>query len=957
MSSGQTLLHRDVELAAVREVLSRIRGSSPSVLLIQGARGMGRTTLLNAALSTLAETGAVLLMARGHPAEREHPFGVIRQLFEPLMAAGRAPPTGLTLDEERKDAVTPDVLHGLYRATRSFTGDQPLIIAVDDVHHADQQSSEWCSYIARRLDGLPIAMILTSADPGESGGNDLARNLAALPYMRLLRPAPLPHLAARRLLACQLGTAEQQVDAEVALACHQLTRGNPALLHELATRLARTGVSATRDELPRVLEAGAAAMTETALGWLTDSDSGADAAGVDLLRALAVVAPDDGLELAAMLAGHGQDAARVAAARLRALGLITGSPPGRFPHPGVQQAVLAGMDPDERDRLHRRTAALLHRLGAPLSSSARHLMSAGPTGDPLTVTVLREAAEEAGGNHAWQDATGYLHRALAETDDRDTVLEVTAELGAVEKHRDLPACLRHLRTVYGRVKRAPQALMSMTPFADLLVTVNSAEAGEVLAEAATTAAATPQFAGADLALLFAAQALLWGRSAGQIGVRRLGRSFGTLLTPAAREFLSALALATGARGRNLPRMLAQTRRCMDGQGAVPLTAVLPLVWGDRLDEASYWSERLVSETRDEGSSTRLALALLARAEVRYQLGSLDAALRDANDAIASAREVQAEGFHAAATACAARILVERGELEAAETALGTVRTYGDWHPLISGHVLDALGRVHLSHGRPRDGLLTLLECGRRLTAAGITNPACVPWGTNTILAYTLSGERSAARMVAERELELARAWGAPTTIARALSAGSVAHEGATRLDMLHEAVDLLAHRGARLEQARAMLRLGIAQRQAGDTGKAHETLAMALRLAADCGAVRLAALADKHRTATAPRRPAAPSANGQDGHPLTVGERRVTDLVLRGMSNLEVATVLSISKRTVDTHLARIYRKLGIHTRAELAVILTGLSDHDAPEGNGHADEPVGERADEPTPAALLEDL
>ncbi|WP_185844687.1 LuxR family transcriptional regulator [Nonomuraea sp. WAC 01424] len=947
MSSGQPLLHRDVETEAIREALSRVRAGGPSVLLIQGSRGMGKTTLLNAALAARVETGALLLMARGHPTERDHPFGVVRRLFEPLMSAGRAPPTvppgagpgsaaagpdlggdlgsdlGGGLD--RGHPVTPDLLHGLYRATRSFTGDRPLIIAVDDVHHTDPQSSQWCSYIARRLDGLPIAMVLTTADTG--GPDDLARDLAALPYTRLLRPAPLCATCAGLLMESVLGT-EEPVGEDVALACHRLTQGNPLLLRELAGRLARSGVRPVSAELPRVLEIGALALTETALGWLSGSGSGVDAAGVDLLRSLAIVAPEDGMEVASMIAGHGQDTARAAGETLRRAGLVTGTPPDRFAHPRIQQAVLAGMDPGERDRLHRRTASLLYRLGAPLRRSARHLMSAGPTGDPLTVTVLREAAGEAAAKHSWEDATGYLHRALAETDDPDTVLEVTAELGAVEKHRDLPACLRHLRTVYGRVRLAPHALMSLAPFADILVTANSAEAAEVFAGAAETAAATPSLAGTDLLLVFAAQALLWGRSAGRLGLRRLGRSLGTLVSPAAREFLSVLALATGARGRSMSRMLAQTRRCLDGQGAVPVAAVLPLVWGDRLDEASYWAERLVSETQDAGSGTGLALALLTRAEVRYQLGSLEAGLADAEAAVASSRECQAEGFHVAAAACAARVLVEFGDLEAAESALKSVAPYGDWHPMISGQALDALGRVRLAQGRPRDGLLTLLECGRRLTAAGITNPACVPWGTNSILAYVLSGERSAARMVAERELELARAWGAPTVVARALSAGSIAHEGEVRLDMLHEAVALLANRGARLEHARALLRLGIAQRQAGDDGKAHETLALALRLAADCGAVRLAALADKHRAATAPAR-AAGLVPGQDDHVLTVGERRVTDLVLRGMSNLEVATTLSISKRTVDTHLARIYRKLGIHTRAELAVILTGLSDDD----------------------------
>ncbi|NUS08421.1 MAG: AAA family ATPase [Nonomuraea sp.] len=931
MSSRQPLLHRDVELDAVREALSRVRAGGPAVLLIQGARGMGRTTLLNAALAARSEVGALLLMARGHPTEHDHPFGVVRQLFEPLMGAGRAPPTGdrpaPDLGDElgQGQPVTPGLLHGLYRATRSFTGDRPLIIAVDDVHHTDPQSSQWCSYIARRLDGLPIAMILTTADTGD----DLARDLAALPYTRLLRPAPLCPECAGRLMGAVLD-AEEKISEEIALACHRLTQGNPLLLRELAGRLARSGVRPTDAELPRVLEIGAMTLTETVLGWLSGSGSEVDAAAVDLLRGLAIVAPEYGLEIAAMLAGHGEDTARAAAETLRRAGLVTGSPPEHFAHPGIQQAVLAGMDPGERDRLHRRTASLLYRLGAPLRRSARHLMSAGPTGDPLTVTVLREAAGEAAAKLSWEDATGYLHRALAETDDHDTVLEVTAELGAVEKHRDLPACLRHLRTVYGQVRRAPHALMSLAPFADILVTANSAEAAQVFAEAAETAAVTSPFAGTDLLLVFAAQALLWGRSAGRLGLRRLGRSFGALVSPAAREFLSVLALATGARGRSMPRMLAQTRRCLDGQGDVPVTAVLPLVWGDRVDEASYWAERLVSETQAAGSGTRLVLALLTRAEVRYQLGSLDAALRDAEAAVASARECQAEGFHVAAAACAARVLVEFGDLEAAESALKSVTPYGDWHPLISGHALDALGRVRLAQGRTRDGLLTLLECGRRLTAAGITNPACVPWGTNSILAYMLSGERTAARIVAERELELARAWGAPTIVARALSAGSVAHEGAVRLDMLYEAVDLLGNRAARLEHARALLRLGIALRQSGEGAKAHETLALAQRLAADCGATRLVALADKHRAATAPARSAALTP-GQDGHVLTVGERRVTDLVLRGMSNLEVATVLSISKRTVDTHLARIYRKLGIHTRAELAVILTGLSDHDRP--------------------------
>jgi len=131
MSPGQTLLHRDHELGAIQEALSGVRAGRPSVLLIQGSRGIGKTTLVNAALAARPDVGAVLL-ARGHPTERDHPFGVVRQLFEPLMAAGRAPPAGLAdgFDPKSDQSVAPDLLRSLYRTTRSITGDRPLLIAI-----------------------------------------------------------------------------------------------------------------------------------------------------------------------------------------------------------------------------------------------------------------------------------------------------------------------------------------------------------------------------------------------------------------------------------------------------------------------------------------------------------------------------------------------------------------------------------------------------------------------------------------------------------------------------------------------------------------------------------------------------------------------------------------------------------------------------------------------------------
>ncbi|WP_405088072.1 AAA family ATPase [Microbispora sp. NBC_01389] len=928
MSSGQPVLHRDFELDTIRGAISSLSAGQPAVIVIAGPRGVGKTTLLQAALTGRPDLGSAL-MARGHPAERDFPFGVVRQLFDPLIGgtANRpsVEPGALTLPGSgfgppSAGLVAPDLLQSLYGATRSMTRAQPLIIAVDDVHCADPQSVQWCSYIARRLDGLPILMVLT-VESDDLAGRDIIRDIDALPYAHVLRPAPLCPACARRLLETALGGP---VDAGVADSCHRLVQGNPLLLCRHADRLAAAGVRPGEAELSQVLKIGAASMTETVAGWLADRDP----ASLNLLRSLAIVAPDDGLEIAAMLSGFGQLVAEEAGETLRRTGLLVGKPADCFAHPHVQHTILAGMDPADREDLHRRAASLLYRLGAPVNRSARHLMSAGATGDPWSVTVLREAAGEAAAEHSWDRATRYLHRALAESGDADAVLDVTGELGAVEMHRDLPACLRHLRTVAGRVRASPANLPAIAPFADVVVTANSSEASGIFADALQTAVEATPAGATNLMLILVAQILLSGPlGAVPRALRELGGSPAPV-TSAAREFLSSLALVTGARGRNMNRTLTLARRCSNGKGVVPLGAVLPLIWSDRTDEASYLSERVVTEARTAGSDTRLVLSLLVRSEVRYQLGSLNGSLHDARDAIRYASDAHTDGFRVAAVASSARAHVELGELDAAESLLASVDPYGDWHPLISGYAMDCLGRLHLARGRARDGLRVLLECGRRLTSSGIANPACVPWGTNAVLAYVLFGERASARIVAEQELELAHAWGSPTTIARALSTGSVAYEGTTRLKMLHEAVDLLHNGASRLEYTRVLVRLGITLLQTGDDQKARDTLAAGLRLADDCGAVRLAGLAEKHLTATGTR---SPRVRQDSEHPLTTGERRVTDLVLRGMSNLEVATALSISKRTVDTHLARIYRKLGIHSRAELAAILTALSSSGLP--------------------------
>ncbi|WP_328854914.1 AAA family ATPase [Microbispora hainanensis] len=949
MASGRpVLLHRDKELGVVDEVLAGLQEGRPAVLVIQGTRGIGKTRLLHAALAR--RPGGVVLSARGHTDERSFAFGIVRQLFDPMMSgSGRAEPgaPAAVLDggarapaltavpyDGSAPAVPATLLDDLYRATRSLTAGQPLIIAVDDLNHADPQSAQWCSYIARRLDGLPIAMILT-CDVEDRTGGDAVRDILALPYARSLRPSALCRRCAATLLESALGAP---VDDEIVAACHRLTKGNPLLLLETAGRLAAADVLPQRSELPRVMRIGATALSETVLEWL----SGRYPSLLALLQSLAIIAPYAGLETAAMLAGYGAVAAEEAGHALAGAGLLEGSPPQRFTHDLVQSTILARMDPRTRDEMHRRAASLLHRLGSPPKRSARHLLSASPTGDPWAVSVLREAAREAVSENAWEDATRYLHRALATAKDH-TVLQVTAELGAVEVHLDIPACLRHLRTVTALAGDAGERADSLAPFATALLTLNSSEAAAAFCDIARGFDEDPPggLPDREVLLRLSAQALLTGQSYGsRAAMRQLNAEPGAATSAGAQDYLASAALSGAARGRNRGRTLALARRCLDGGGSIPPTLVMALVWAGRVDEAAYWSEQVAAEARARASMTGQALAVTLQSDIAYRRGELRASLAHAREAVHFARGSHASGLHVAAVSCMARVHLERDELDVAHALFDEVTTREPVHPLLQAALLETQGRVAIARGDVREGLPALLEAGRQLLSAGVVNPACAGWRGQAALAYLRIGQRGPAHRLAEEELELARAWGAPDCVGRALSTASTTTEGTRRLDLLSEALSVLDGPGG-IERIRAMVRLGIALRAAGETRRAHDTLSEAYDLADGCGAVRLAALAERNLATIGSR---ARGAQSDGPSPLTAGEMRVTDLVLRGMSNLQVANELSISKRTVDTHLARIYRKLGIHTRAELAEVVRRLREHPAEPrpapGHGHVHGP-----------------
>jgi DNA-binding CsgD family transcriptional regulator len=163
-------------------------------------------------------------------------------------------------------------------------------------------------------------------------------------------------------------------------------------------------------------------------------------------------------------------------------------------------------------------------------------------------------------------------------------------------------------------------------------------------------------------------------------------------------------------------------------------------------------------------------------------------------------------------------------------------------------------------------------------------------------------------------LELAYRWGTPSSIGVGLrTQGLLATDGG--LERLREAVATLERSPARLELAQALVDLGAALRRSGQRTAAREPLRRGLDLARDCGATVLAQRAHGELV-TAGARPRRRAFTG--GESLTAAERRVATMAADGMANREIAQALFVTVRTVENHLARVYPKLNVHSRADL---------------------------------------
>ncbi|MEU6577295.1 LuxR family transcriptional regulator [Streptomyces sp. NPDC046805] len=909
------LIGRLDEQAAVNRVLEDVRAGRGGALVLRGPAGIGKTALLDHAASS-AE-GLQVRRAAGVESESAFAYAGVQQLAAPFLDAKNL----ATLPHPQREALesvfglrpaapTGRILVGLALLTllSNAAATVPLVCVVDDAQWLDPESAETLAFLARRA--RPEAIALFFAVRGPRAGAPTAP-FDGLDELRLDGLAPD---AARALLD---GAAPGPVDAYARRRIVAEAAGNPLALLQITAELSADQLAGRRP-LPQALPLGdrlARSLTGVVHGL-------PEATRLLLLTAAADPTGDEALVRRAGTA-LGADPDALGAAEERGLITLTGRL--GFPHPLLRAALLADAPAQELRRVHRALADATDGAAAP-DHRAWHRAAAEPGPDEEIAGELADAAVLAQRRGGLSTAEAFLRRAA----------ELSTE-----------PCRRA-----ERLFSAAQAAMA----------AGALDSGAMLLERAEQELCTDPRQEGRAPLLRGLLALLRGRgsdaapllgaAARALEPRQPGRAqwahllvFQTYVH--AGRYAPAQALADAARAASAsPRSARPTVRelLLDGfaarftdspAAAAPLLRraieeLPPEQTGPELEMALYaavelWDDRaseVLSEqhlrlTRTLGGLVLMPLALSARGESELLAGHL----AEAQVLYASVREIAQltgnPGIIGTVPPGEVMVAALRGDENRARDVAESVVAHAVEHRL--GGLADAaahgLAMLHIAAGRYPEAL------GHLRFALDVphsfVSTAALP---DLVEAAARAAQPDLAESAALRLAESTRASGTPFALGidartRAVLAEAAGAEASEVEEAYAAAVGHLRETRAVVHLARAHLLYGEWLRRQRRRREARERLRIAHKLFDSIGAKGFARRASAELEATGEHVRREPSA----ADTLTSQEARVARLAAEGASNPEIADQLYVSRRTVEAHLTKIYAKLGVSSRTQLA--------------------------------------
>lgn len=915
------IVRRETEAQILRELLKDAINGEGNVAVVSGAAGMGKSSLLAALADEAAECGAVVLAASCSRGETELPFAVIGQLMRTRSGGATQRNPWRRALVSVADGERPGDLRDLY-ANGAIGGSSvamsvctallelaercPVVLVVDDVQFADQHSARCLSYLVRRVKPSRVLAVFSQQEIAWHPPTALQAELTRQPRCHLLRLAPLTETEVAQMIGTGLG---EDAATRLASRWHQVSGGNPSLLQALVADYPEPGPAYSlailsclgQEPALRQLAAGlavlgddTASISNMVVGRLTRIDADMLESGLRSLRHIGVI---------------GQDR--------------------RFRHPLARSTILASLDPELRAELHERAAEIAFGSGLPAEHVADHLRAAalsrsgtaGGSGgsSPWAVPVLEQAARAAIDSGRIEAAVDYLK--LAEeacTDDQHrTAIRTTLVRAEWRIDPAIPAAV--LTELVADLEHGNISGPDLVVLAKALLWHGRGEdARTVLAHLGRSADDAEDPAAARTAAEISAL-LPWLRCtyppmlAHCPPARHDGSVPPTATTLHRQEAAAALVavLTEGPAARIMPALepILRYSRLDDMSMDAEECALLALVFSGQLDQAAYWSEAFTSQAVSRNATNRQARLAAIRAEIGVRQGDLAAAARFGQLALSL---MPAAGWGVAIGApLSAQVLAltAMGELDSAAELIRRPVPEAMLETRHGLQYLHARGQHQLAVGNAEAALADFLKAGELMRAWQLDAPVLVSWRLAAAEALLRTGQQERARELIEEQMSCqermsGREHGSAMRLLAAVS------ELSARPSLLSEAAEVLQEAGDRYELSRALAALAVACQKSGEARRARTTRKRALTLAMECQAEPLVRQLSGVAEITCKGEPSM----------LSETERRVAELATIGYSNRDISDKLFITVSTVEQHLTRIYRKLGLNGRAELTV-------------------------------------
>jgi DNA-binding CsgD family transcriptional regulator len=910
------VLGREAELEAVDAFLERA-ATGLEALVIEGEPGIGKTTLWRGALERARGASVLVLSAGPVHAEAQLGFAALADLLEPVaddllpglpepqraalaVALLREAPGSRRIDQRTISSACLSLL-------RELASEGPVVVAVDDLQWLDRPSARVIEFAIRRLSELPVGLLgCERLEETSRVRVDLGRTL---PEGRLtrLRLGPLSLASLHELLNERLGRSYAR---PALLRILQASGGNPFFALEIARALGSREDLRPQEPLP--VPADVRTLVRRRIERLPTPTRRA------LLRAAVLSQPTEALlgpSLAPAVRG----------------GLIHDLADGRiaFTHPLYASAVYEAAPPEERRNTHRDLAKRVEDVEA----RARHLALATSAPDEQVAAELDGAAERARSRGAPEIAAELQERALELTPTGDRHAAQQRGLVAAEDwfHAGAPTRARSLLedTLDGlndRVLRAHALrLLAEVRFHEQSVP----EAIELLRAAAEEAGDEPELrTPVERDLVFALVSVSFDFEAARPHAEAL-ISYAERLADNAllAEALAAATILEFLLGGGIhEQRLARALALEDPDHRVPAEFRPTLIAGflafytGRFERARSLLYPLRDQLRVRGDEADLPILLGHLSWLECAAGAFSAARRLADEAREAATLAENETMTAMSLAFAALVEAHAGRVEVCrdliDAALQTARRTG--YGIASMWASAALSLLELSLGDAEAAHRALEPWTEFVEEEGLAEPIRAFFLSDAIEALIALGQLERAErltgMLAARGRELDRSWALATSErCRALlyaSRGDLAPAlreiESARIE--HERLPVP------LELGRTLLVKGQIERRAKRRSAAKESLENAVAIFEELGAGPWAEKARAELARVGLRRPASRG--------LTETERRIAELAATGLKNREVAAKLFLSPKTVEANLARAYRKLDIHSRAELGARL-----------------------------------